>query len=162
MKKLLLILLGFAIGFLVAYFCYCNQTNLDNMATPKGIITPADAKALDQAYDARHRLISDSIVGRPDNRSVWWSIEDIEGYIKHARTQADTLGYDLNGIRVYFGAHPTVGDEVGYTTAFLMPTGDRSVSEGGMAAKAGNGDIPGGDGLNDGEEGDPPPANYPQ
>lgn len=164
MKKLLLLLLGFAIGFLVAYFCYCNQTNLDNMATPKGIIKSSDAKILDQAFDSRHQLISDSIVGRPDNRSAWWSIDDIEAYIKHARAQATTLGYDLNGIRVYLGAYPDVSKDVGYTTMFLAPTGVPSVSEGSSAnlKAANNGDVPGGDVLNSGEAGDPPAANYPQ
>ena len=163
MKKLLLLLLGFAIGFLICYFYFCNpQTNIQ-MTTPKGIITPAEAKALDVAFNSRHQLISDSIVGRPDNRSAWWSIEDIEGFISLARTQSKALGYDMNGIRVYLGAHVNSGTEVGYSTVFMVPTGNLSLSEGKvLSAPPGNGDIPGGNGLNGGEEGDPPPANYPQ
>lgn len=163
MKKLLLLLFGFAIGFLFCYFYFCNpQTNIQ-MTTPNGIITPAEAKALDAAFDSRHQLISDSIVGRPDNRSAWWSIEDIEAFIKLAKSQSTELGYDMNGIRVYLGAHETEGKEVGYTTVFMVPTGDLSVSEGStVKLKVGNGDVPGGNGLNGGDNGDPPAANYPQ
>ena len=162
MKKLFLMLLGFAIGLLVAYFYCCKSNNTENMVPPKGLITPAEAKVLDTAFDSRHLLISDSIVGRSDNRSAWWSIEDIEAYIAYAKNQATELGYDMNGIRVYLGAYPVVNKQVGYTTMFMVPTGNPSVSEGGKAAVVGNGDIPGGDGLNDGTDGDPVGANYPQ
>ena len=162
MKKLLLLLFGFAIGFLVAYFYCCKINSTENMATPKGLITSAEAKTLDNAFNSRHQLISDSIVGRPDNRSAWWSLDDIQSYITYAKNQATELGYDMNGIRVYLGAHPDTEKEVGSTTVFMVPTGDPSVSEGGMKAATGNNDIPGGDGLNDGTDGDPVGANYPQ
>ncbi|WP_452227776.1 hypothetical protein [Lacinutrix sp. MEBiC02404] len=133
------------------------------MTTPKGIITPQEAKVLDKAFDSRHQLISDSIVGRPDNRSAWWSLEDIEGFIEHAKAQSEKLGYDMNGIRVYLGAHADEGKMVGYTTMFMVPTGNASLSEGKvLSAPPGNGDIPGGSGLNDASGGEPPSANYPQ
>ena len=162
MKKLFLMLLGFAIGLLVAYFYCCKSNNTEDMTPPKGLITPKEAQALDIAFDLRHRLISDSIVRRSDNRSAWWSIEDIEAYLAYAKNQANELGYDMNGIRVYLGAYPTLKNNVGYTTMFMVPTGNPSVSEGGRGAIVGNNDIPGGDGLNDGTDGDPVGANYPQ
>ncbi|MDO6597329.1 hypothetical protein Q4512_10430 [Oceanihabitans sp. 2_MG-2023] len=163
MKKLLLLLLGIVIGFLISYFYYCNPQTEIHMTTPNGIITPEEAKALDEAFNSRHQLISDSIVGRPDNRSAWWSIEDIESFIKLAKSQSTDLGYDMNGIRVYLGAHERTSREAGYTTMFMVPTGTPSLSEGKvMSAPPGNGDVPGGNGLNGGENGDPPSANYPQ
>lgn len=163
MKKLLLLLLGFAIGFLICYFYLNKPQNEINMTTPNGIITSKEAMALDKAFNSRHKLISDSIVGRPDNRSSWWSIEDIEAFISLAKEQSKKLGYDMNGIRVYLGAHADEKNEVGYTTMFMVPTGNPSLSEGKvLSAPPGNGDIPGGDGLNDGSAGDPPAANYPQ
>ncbi|MBU2940510.1 hypothetical protein KO494_13260 [Lacinutrix sp. C3R15] len=161
MKKLFLLLLGVVIGFLICYFYCDNKIKLGAppMNTPKGIITPEQAKILDDAYDSRHDLISDSIVGRPDNRSAWWSLEDIEGFISYAKKQSTELGYDMNGIRVYLGAH----ENDGYTTVFMVPTGNPSVSKGSMLSIApGNGDVPGGNGLNDGGEGEPPRAKYPQ
>ena len=163
MKKLLLLLIGFAIGILVCYFYCCKQSNYDTMATPKGIIKPAEASALDKAFNSRHQLISDSIVGRPDNRSAWWSLSDLESYIHHAKNQAKTLNHDLNGFRMYLGAHADSGGQVGYTTIFVVPTGDPTLPAGSSGfAPPGTGDITGADGLNLGGEGHPPQANYPQ
>ena len=71
--------------------------------------------------------------------------------------------YTLDGLRVYLGAYPSKGGETGLTTMFIVPTGVKDTSQGSMfSIKAGSGDIPGGDGLNFGQEGDPPGANYPQ
>ncbi|WP_452601180.1 hypothetical protein [Pontimicrobium sp. MEBiC06410] len=117
-----------------------------------GIKTSKEGRALDQAFNGRHAAIS-KLIGKDDNRSSWWSIEDLENYIAHAKAQAKELGYTLSGIRAYEGAE---SDE-GYTTIFLSPTG-RSNTE----RSSGKGDIPGGDILNDGVAGVPPSANYPQ
>ena len=170
MKKLSLVILGILIGaFATYYFCpeCAGSTSVEEMAIvkPKGLINPAQASALDKAFDSRHQLISDSIVKRPDNRSSWYSLADIEDYIKYADSQATGLGYDMDGIRIYLGAHANSGGNVGYTTMFLVPTGVKSLSKGSSSLfnlTAVGGDIPGGDGLNDGDSGNPPAANYPQ
>jgi len=127
------------------------------MSTPKGIITSTEASTLDKAFDSRHALISTDIVKRPDNRSSWWSLSDLEGFIKHAKTQAGTLEYDLNGFRMYLGAHADSGGQVGYTTVFIVPTGNPNGDP-----ETGKADIPKADGLNAGVSGQPPSANYPQ
>ena len=85
MKKLGPLLLGLIIGTLAMYF-YCNQgesemTIVPEISKPKGVITPAQAKTLDQAYNIKHNIINDSLFRKSadggDNRSSWWSIEDI-------------------------------------------------------------------------------------
>lgn len=129
------------------------------MAKIKGLITPEEAKQLSEAFTTRCELISKDIVGRPDNRSSWYSLKDIKKYLKHAKKQAKENGYKMNGIRVYCGAYPTQGDEVGYSTSFIVPTA-RVVD--GKDGGGGNGDIPDGDGLNDGDPGWPPNSGYPQ
>ncbi len=130
------------------------------MSNPKGLITPKEAKTLNDAYSARHTLISNQITKRPDNRSTWFSLEEINLFLQYAKDQAKELGYELDGIRVYCGAYPDEGEQVGLSTAFLIPT-----TSGGLG-KDGNGggspDIPGANGLNRGSQGDPPGANYPQ
>lgn len=165
MKKLILLLIGAIIGFAICYYYFNSQTQTEkSMANPpKGVITPAEAKVLDAAFDSRHQLISDSIVRRPDNRSAWWSLQDMRDYLSYADQQARDLGYTMDGVRVYLGAHANEGKEVGYTTVFIAPTGSKNVSEGGMVnmAQGGSGDIPGGSPLNDGSNGFPPNANYP-
>ena len=164
MKKLILLLLGIAIGFALSYFYFNNSKNEESMATPKGLITPAEAEVLDKAFDTRHQLISDSIVKRPDNRSSWYSLEDMRDFLTLAENEANTAGYTMDGIRIYLGAYPDEGTEVGYTTMFFIPTGTKNTSEGNMInmQPSGSNDIPGANGLNYGEEGDPPESNYPQ
>ncbi len=59
-----------------------------------------------------------------DDRSTWWSIDDIENYIAFAKNQTDSLDYGITGIRVYLGVY---GDNAGRTkknlsTMFLVPT----------------------------------------
>ncbi|MDW5289869.1 hypothetical protein [Formosa sp. PL04] len=132
---------------------------------PRGLITPEQAKTLDQAYNCRHKLISSSILERPDNRSTWFSIEELEKFLAYAKSEATELGYTLDGIRLYEGAYPEEKGQLGYTTMFLIPTGstpDNIKTKSLKVMSPGSGDIPGGSGLNMGQGGTPPQANYPQ
>lgn len=167
MKNLLVFLVGALLGAAIVYFVCCKPSTEEMVNQPKGLITPAEASTLDKAFDTRHQLISTSIVGRPDNRSSWYSLSDVRDYLTYAENQAKDLGYTMNGIRVYLGAHADVGSEVGYTTMFLVPTGFSAKSEASMITlknlkQLNNPDIPGGYGLNGGDPGQPPSANYPQ
>ena len=152
------------IGIAAAYYYLSSNQNLEEMTKPKGLITPSEIKTLDQAYNSRHTLISDSLIDRPDNRSSWYSIEEIESYIAYAKEQADSLGYTLDGLRLYAGAYPDTKEGPGLMTMFFVPTGSKNVSEGSMLTtlQGGGNDIQGADGLNRGSKGDPPSANYPQ
>lgn len=167
MKKLSLLILGILIGAFATYYL-CPSCSVEEnevaIVAPKGLITPKEAKTLDEAFNSRHTLISDSIVKRPDNRSAWWSLKDMRDYLNYAENESKELGYTMDGVRVYLGAYPT-DREVGYTTMFLVPTGVENISQGNSAIfnmlPPGGGDIPGG-GLNSGEPGIPPSSNYPQ
>ncbi|MCA0133183.1 hypothetical protein [Winogradskyella alexanderae] len=172
MKKIGPLVLGVIIGALAMYF-YCNQTQSEmakaqDIVKPKGVITPKEAKTLDQAYNLKHSIINDSLFKKSadggDNRSSWWSIEDIKDYIKYADKQAGELGYTMDGLRVYLGSYPaTPGEMAGLTTMFIVPTGKKNTSQGAVfALQPMSGDIPGGDPLNIGQSGQPPGANYPQ
>lgn len=171
MKNFGLLILGIILGALVMYYYCCNddQTAMTTESTieaPKGLITPAQAKVLDAAYNFRHRIVSDSLFKNTetgDNRSSWWSLEDIQNYINYAENQAGELGYTMDGLRLYLGAYPDTKGETGLTTMFFIPTGYKSTSEGSMfPVQGGGGDIPGGGGMNFGHQGKPPGANYPQ
>ena len=126
------------------------------MSKPKGTITSTQASTLDKNFDSRHTLISNNIVKKPDNRSAWWSLKDMEGFIQHAKDQAKILNYDVSGFRMDLGAHDDSGGQVGYTTVFISPTGQL------IGSPTGNHDIPNADALNGGTPGNPPSANYPQ
>lgn len=172
MKKLGLLLLGIILGALAMYFyCSNNQTEMTSeppTAAPNGIITSKQASILDAAYDLKHQIINDSLFRKStdggDNRSSWWSIEDIQGFINHAENQAGELGYTMDGLRMYLGAHPNIKGETGLTTIFIVPTGTENTSQGNMfpMLQGGSGDIQGADGLNMGKNGSPPSHNYPQ
>ncbi|OIQ29057.1 MAG: hypothetical protein BM564_07555 [Bacteroidetes bacterium MedPE-SWsnd-G2] len=120
------------------------------------IISAADAKTLNDAYDSRHTLISNDIVKQADNRSVWYSITELESFIASAKAQASSNNYTLDGMRVYMAAYSDAGGNVPYTTSFIAPTGTENV------AGASSQDIPGADALNEGGMGVPPDAGYPQ
>ena len=169
MKKLGYVILGAILGVLGSYF-YCTQGCEKEMAStqivkPKGVITPNEARTLDQAFNSRHQLISDSIVGRPDNRSSWYSLGDMRDYLNYAENQARESGYTMDGVRIYLGAHKGDGEEAGYTTMFLIPTGYQNIDKGSflnMSTTQKSGDLTNGDGLDLGDPGNPPSANYPQ
>ena len=173
MKNFGLLILGIILGALFMYFYCCNtQVKMDSeppTVVTNGIISSKKASDLDLAYNIKHRIINDSLfktsANGGDNRSSWWSIEDIQNYINHAENQAGELGYTLNGLRVYLGSYPGDGNnKTGLTTMFFVPTGFENTSKGSFinTAIGGNNDIPGGDGLNVGGNGEPPSANYPQ
>ncbi|MGJ8593574.1 MAG: hypothetical protein ACSHXF_13565 [Aquaticitalea sp.] len=165
MKNFLIVIVGALIGAAIVYFFCCKTINMTNEPTkPNGIITPEQIKTLDQAFNSRHQLISDSIVMRPDNRSSWYSLEDMRDYLDYAESQAKDLGYKMDGIRIYLGAQANEGTTVGYTTMFFVPTYNEVMAEGSMVnfVRGGSKDVPGGNGLDMGGPGDPPSSNYPQ
>jgi len=130
------------------------------MSKIRGLITPKEAKKLNDAFTERCELISKDITKRPDNRSSWYSLEDIKAYLRHAEAQAKELGHELNGIRIYYGAYPTVEGKAGYSTSFIVPTA--IIPDGKDGGNGDGSDIPDGDALNKGSNGWPPNANYPQ
>lgn len=169
MKNFGLLILGIIIGALAMYFYCCRDTETVEVAEinkPAGLITPKEARALDQAYNIKHSIINDSLFkksGTGDNRSAWWSIDDINSYLDYAENQAGELGYTLDGLRIYLGSYPDAKGEAGLITMFFIPTGSESVAQGSMfTLPQGRNDIPGANGLNHGENGMPPGANYPQ
>lgn len=167
MKNVLLLIVGAIIGALVTYwYCsVCQDLTPPEIVAPGGLISPEEASVLDRNFDSRHELISDSIVKRPDNRSSWYSLEDMRNYLNYAENEAKELGYTMDGVRVYLGAHDDVDSLVGYTTLFFIPTGHENVAQSSSTfvhTLSEGGDIPGGSGMDQGTEGDPPGANYPQ
>ncbi len=173
MKKVVLLILGFLLGALAMYFYCCKDASVgdpivDLPTPPQGTITPAEIKVLTQAYNPRYQAINDSIfrdVAGGDNRSSWYSLEDLNAFLTLAEAQADSLGYTMDGIRIYPGAHPMEKGLPGYSTYLIVPTGYKTVSEGALfyvQKGGGSDDIDGGNGLNRGENGDPPGINYPQ
>lgn len=51
----------------------------------------------------------DTIKEKPPYRlsvSSWYSLDELQSYINESKRQADSLGIDLNGFRIYVGVFP--------------------------------------------------------
>lgn len=170
MKNFGLLILGIILGVLTMYFYCCNDVNMMEepltVKPPSGIISPSKIKSLTQAYNGRYQIINDSLFSPPkteDNRSSWYKLEDIENYLLYAKQQAKDNNYVMDGLRLYLGAYPNVGDKLGLTTLLFVPTGYENKSEGNFfSLQGGSNDLGKSDGLNKGGNGEPPSANYPQ
>ena len=59
MKNFGLFILGAIVGAVAVYFYCCKQdssiTDPPEIVAPKGLITPSEAKVLDEAYNLRYR-----------------------------------------------------------------------------------------------------------
>lgn len=138
MKKTSLFLLGIIIGAVATYFfCPRQEAELETLTTvkPKGVISVEKAKELNVNWTLHRKTAVDSAAAKQgrkqDDRSVWWSLDDVENYLIYAKSESKNLGYDMSGIRVYLGVY---GKNAGQTkqdltTMFLVPTGKVSKSE---------------------------------
>lgn len=119
------------------------------MSTPKGIITATEARELNDNWTNLRKKETDLAAGKPDNRSSWYSLQDMEDFIAVIKRE----NKNVNGVRFYLGVETSKADPKGYTTIFMVPT----ENNGGK-----NSDILNAKGMDMGDAGDPPSANYPQ
>lgn len=164
MKKASYILLGIILGALATYFFCPRQVDkpVTKIVKPKGVITPAQAKALSINWTKTRKQAVDSAAGKVDDRSSSWSLTDVENYLAYAKNQSDSLGYDMTGIRVYLGVYPgnAPNGKANYSTMFIVPTGKKSYSKGSglNIISASSSDIP----VNPLNDGDGNNNSYPQ
>ncbi len=139
MKKTSLFLLGIILGALATYF-FCprlpkDESSETKIVKPMGVITQAQAKELNANWTLHRKAAVDSAAQKQgrnqDDRSTWWSLADVENYLVYAKSQSDSLGYDMTGIRLYLGVY---GKNAGQTkkdltTMFMVPTGKITKSE---------------------------------
>ncbi len=172
MKNFGLLVLGIILGALAMYF-FCQNFGTDDEPleplAPKGIINPSEIKTLTQAYNPRYDTITKIFfrgIDGGDNRSSWYSLEDLRGYLDFAENEAKNNKQTMDGVRLYLGAHPTEDNRPGFTTLIFVPTGITNTSKGTMLnlnfQGGGSPDLNGGSGLNAGGHGNPPGINYPQ
>jgi len=173
MKKLALLVLGFGFGFIVCTQFFCktevviDDETVEDPKPPSGYIEPGDMKLLSDGYNTRHAIINKAL-GITDNRSSWYSLNDMRQFLDYAEFRASNTNYPMDGVRIYMGAND--GGQ-GLATLFLVPTSSaiktNSVKSKGsvfnlnFSAQTGGGDIPGIGGLDYGGEGDPPGQGYP-
>ncbi len=76
-------------------------------------------------------------LGHDDAKDFWWSVEELQEYLKYVKRESRKQGIDNPGIRVYLGAYSKdkCNAGKGYSTLFFKPTG----SPVGAQGKGGNG-----------------------
>ncbi|WP_299247354.1 hypothetical protein [uncultured Lacinutrix sp.] len=120
MKILIGLVLGLLIGILIMYF-YCCKNNVGALPTqdpPRGLISTTEAKALNDNWTDYRKHVNDSVAfGGVDNRSSWYSIEDIKSYLSIVEGENN----NITGIRFYLGVDDSLG-KGGKTTIFMVPT----------------------------------------
>ncbi len=97
----------------------------------KKLITYEESRVLFDEYSrTNNQILAQSRNGNPDSRWYWFSLEDMEGYIKYVKENAKKQNLKNPGIRIYLGKYPenhpagkmAKPEYAGYQTIFLMPT----------------------------------------
>lgn len=93
---------------------------------PKQTIDYEYAKTLEEEFvNTRYEAIN-KVLNIDDTREFWFDLEELKKYIAYVEYEADRLGYENLGIRIYNGAYPNDKKfpDPGFSTVFLVPTGD--------------------------------------
>lgn len=60
--------------------------------------------------------------GYEDTREFWYSIAELEEYIKYVKKKSEEQGITNPGLRIYLGSYPSRAQKKGLTTIFITPT----------------------------------------
>lgn len=97
----------------------------------KKLISSREGRVLYDEYSRTNNVILTQYRnGEPDSRWYWFSVEDMEGYIKYIKETARKQKLKNPGIRIYMGKYPVnhpkskmaKPEYAGYQTIFLVPT----------------------------------------
>ncbi|MDO6761509.1 hypothetical protein Q4566_14955 [Tamlana sp. 2_MG-2023] len=155
MKKLVLVVLGFILGAAITYY-FCprpleESVEETKIVKPNGLITIDEAKDLNNNWTKFRKGAVDSASAKQgrkkDTRSTSWDLEEVENYIAYAKNQADSLGYDMTGLRVYLGVYGKNQGQAkkNLSTMFMVPTGKKNQAKAstiGLSLQNGGGTIP--------------------
>ncbi|WP_343698062.1 hypothetical protein [Flavobacterium sp.] len=144
---------------------------MKNPPKPTQLITKEFAKQLNANYNKKKgtTLTTAKGVKKEDANAVWYSLEALESYIHYIKTNGAQEGYNVDGIRFYFGVYPDDekhGEKAGLTTLFLVPTGKKiedntaKVQSFALVAEPASVDIQSLDPMNYGNIGRPPSLVY--
>jgi hypothetical protein len=136
---------------------------VNTMIAPTQLISIEKAKELNQNFIATRSELNKNALGKDDANALWYSLKTLENYIAYIKTEGSEQGYEVDGIRFYFGVYSDseIGDKAGHTTLFLSPTGKQANMLPEMVASHGNSrDITTLKPMNFGTMGNPPKMEY--
>ncbi len=99
---------------------------------PEKCIDEKQARELHNEWCCTRTPHIDKCMDFEDKREFWWSLEELQDYLKYVKKQSKKQGIKDPGIRIYFGAYPKEKCKMnrGYSTVFLAPTGTLPGEEG--------------------------------
>jgi hypothetical protein len=138
---------------------------------PTQLITRKFAKELHVNFMKYRASIIAKYIKKEDANAVWFSVEELENYIHYIKSKGEKTGYDVNGIRIYFGVYPEqkkYAEKAGLMTVFLQATGNKirkavkqeEVQTFELMMANGEGDISSIEPMNYGSIGRPPALLY--
>lgn len=137
---------------------------------PTQLITKKFAKELHLNFMKYRARIIAKYINKEDANAAWFSIEELENYIHYIKAKGKKKGYDVNGIRFYFGVYPDekkYAEKAGLMTVFLTPTGKKirtattdGVQTFALVRESGIADVQGIEPMNYGSIGNPPSLSY--
>lgn len=95
---------------------------------PTQLITKKFAKELHTNFMKYRASIIAKYIKKEDANAVWFSVEELENYIHYIKSKGEKTGYNVNGIRIYFGVYPEekkYAEKAGLMTVFLTATGKK-------------------------------------
>lgn len=138
-------------------------------AKPSQLITKEFARQLNVNYNNKRASLTAKKAEKEDANAIWYSLEELENYIHYIKTNGTKDGYNVDGIRFYFGVYPDDekhGEKAGLTTLFLVPTGKKidnsttKVQSFALKQEAASSDIQSLEPMNYGNIGRPPSLLY--
>ncbi|MCV2485048.1 hypothetical protein OD917_08945 [Flavobacterium sp. SH_e] len=138
-------------------------------AKPSQLITKEFARQLNVNYNNKRASLTAKKAQKEDANAIWYSLEELENYIHYIKTNGAKDGYNVDGIRFYFGVYPDDekhGEKAGLTTLFLVPTGKKvesnteKIQSFALVQEASSSDIQSLEPMNYGNIGRPPSLIY--
>lgn len=138
-------------------------------AKPSQLISKEFARQLNVNYNSKKASLTAKKAQKEDANAIWYSLEELENYIHYIKTNGAKDGYNVDGIRFYFGVYPDDekhGEKAGLTTLFLVPTGKKTekttakIQTFALVQEESSSDIPSLEPMNYGNIGRPPSLLY--
>ena len=107
---------------LIAVFLFSSCEEI--IDPPQQSISFQQANNLEEEYKrTRAGIINDSL-DIVDTRDFWFSLETLKEYIDYVEQEAEEMGKENLGIRIYLGAYPQSANypNPGFATVFFVPT----------------------------------------
>jgi|SRR5690606_16261391 len=94
------------------------------MERPVKCISVEEARTLQNNWKKSRGKEIENGQGYEDTREFWYSIAELEEYIKYVKEKSGEQGIKNPGLRIYLGAYPKQGNKKSLSTIFISPTTD--------------------------------------